>query len=84
MIFPFKYHKKTRNWPLISYLKLALPLLFSPRVVSHDSLPNLKGGASVNQSNQKDPKKGMPTGKPTAAPGPSRPQPNPAKKPMGK
>jgi hypothetical protein len=46
-----------------------------------------KGGAPVNQSNQKDPKKGIPpTGKPTAAPGPgsARPQQNPAKKPMGK
>jgi len=44
----------------------------------------IKGGAPVNQSNQKDPKKGMPIGKPSAAPGQGKPQPNPAKKPTGK
>ena len=44
----------------------------------------LKGGATVNQSNPKDPKKGMPIGKPTAAPGQGKPQQNPAKKPTGK
>jgi hypothetical protein len=59
-------------------------LLIGIYVVSHDGLPKPKGGAPVNQSNQKDPKKGMPTGKPTASPGPAKPQQNPAKKPMGK
>lgn len=46
--------------------------------------PTFKGGATVNQSNPKDPKKGMPIGKPTAAPSPAKPQQNPGKKPLGK
>jgi hypothetical protein len=82
--FLFRYPKKPAiNLPA-NFLYLALPLLLVHGVVSHDGLLNPKGGVSVNQPNQKDPKKGMPSGKPTAAPGPAKPQQGPPKKPMGK
>jgi hypothetical protein len=82
--FSLRKTQKPQNWSSCRYLKLALALLIFLRLVSHDGLPNLKGGASVNQSNPKDPKKGMPTGKPAAAPSPAKPQPFPAKKPIGR
>ena len=64
-------------------INLALRLRMGIELVSHVGLPNLKGGASVNQSNQKNQPKGMPAGKPAAAPA-GKPQAVPPKKPMGK